>query len=223
MKNILTFQEFLNEQENSRYSKIFEESFDSYNNRFDMDDEFIKKWLDDNPDDCENELEYYIDDILKEDDEEDDEDADDEDVRNSQGFIDYIYEILYDNYSNFSYSIETLMDSQGNLKIYRVMTDKKEWESHIRQYGKHLGVYWSWEKDGADDYNGKGGSKILLTAEINNKYIDWDSTYLANIHPNYYEEKEITLIKGTKIKLLNVNIDGRDIDMTPFKDRIFYA
>ena len=60
--------------------------------------------------------------------------------------------------------------------------------------------------------------------QIPEKYIDWNQTIEANIDPQIGDdEKEITLFKNTPIKIEALWIDGKDMDITPIKDKIFKA
>lgn len=77
--------------------------------------------------------------------------------------------------------------------------------------GKSLGVYWSYTRDGAICYEGKGGDRITLKAIVPLGSIDMERNLLANVDWINWDEMEITLRKGKPVRV--VEIDGEETDV----------
>lgn len=65
-----------------------------------------------------------------------------------------------------------------------------------------LGVYWTWDLKAAKCYWGGAGDEIVVTANATVDDIDVESTVIANLKED--EEREITLIEGSKISVTGV-------------------
>lgn len=121
---------------------------------------------------------------------------------------------------------------------------------HLQKYGGRLGIYWTSDKDSvwilADSIReGEGdfenGVSHLIEVEVENKYINWYDTLYQRTHPEYGDwqewkpEKEIRLFKNTPLKITSLSVyiseneegkyvgDFIPIDITPIKNKIFYA
>lgn len=91
----------------------------------------------------------------------------------------------------------------GTITVWREITAPPDWKPS----DKHLGIYWSWDKEAAEAHWGSfqnGHVKWLLTAEVSANAINWPATLAANGNPGYEEEKEIQLSHDEPIKLLKV-------------------
>lgn len=124
----------------------------------------------------------------------------------------------------------------GKLRIYRAMLVGEDYLNHLISQGKHLGIFWTLDKDLADVYNSSGyvshktdvnnSSTVVIETEISEDYIDWEQTLLARIDIDYGDkEEEITLFKGTPIKILYLydKDSGEDFDISAIKNKTFYA
>jgi hypothetical protein len=157
-------------------------------------------------------------------------DAHDEDL-----FVDYIIGYLIDHIRTHRRMIEQEISSNGFLTIYRGMVVGDEYIEHLTTQGKHLGIYWTLDENLADVYGGDplrhpspsgDGRLIIITANIHENYINWERTLLARMS-NFFgnAEEEITLYKGTPLKIEELYYkDNRDeLDITPIKNKTFYA
>jgi hypothetical protein len=124
---------------------------------------------------------------------------------------------------DFKNEFEDLIDpTSGMIKIYRAMSVDKNWVEHLKTQGRRLGIYWSWDIDGAINYSGNEKSdEAEIECEINERYVDWERTIYQNIVLS--TEKEITLLKNTRLNITSIKINGETIDISPLKNKIFVA
>lgn len=113
----------------------------------------------------------------------------------------------------------------NKITIWRVMTVDDKWLENLSTTGMRLGKYWSFEKDAAEaHWGGNESNTIRIQTTINEKYIDWGETIEANIDPNIGEtEKEITLFKNTPLIIDSIELNGKEMNISEFKNKIFKA
>jgi hypothetical protein len=112
--------------------------------------------------------------------------------------------------------------ASGMIKIYRAMSVDKNWMEHLKTQGRRLGVYWSWDSDGAIAYYGDSKrDDAVIECEINERYVDWERTIYQNLVLN--TEREITLLKNTRLNIISIEINGETIDISPLRNKIFVA
>lgn len=107
-------------------------------------------------------------------------------------------------FSSFSYP----------LKIYRAIKLTEIQFKKIIENKNGCGIYWTYEKDLAETHWGydKDGISYVFNAETTKDNIDWNSTYLANLHPTVgSDEKEITMKLKSKVKLISVSKENKEI------------
>lgn len=198
---MLSFAEFLNES-----------SVNSLNVERIVTSKFLDTVLDD---DYNSELlkgQYIEEEIIEED------EIDEEDFRK---WTKYELEYLADNFIS---DIKKLIKDR-KLIIWRAMTVNKEWESRLAQ-AKHLGIYWSWDSESAEPhwgYDSNSPFTVIMQATVDETSVNWDETIQMNINPGYTEEKEIRLVKGSKIQILSIKIDDKEIDLTEISGERFIA
>jgi hypothetical protein len=149
-------------------------------------------------------------------------DSDEIDEDDFKKWVKYELEYLAENFIS---DIKKLIRN-GKLKIWRAMTVNKEWESNLSSQVKHLGIYWSWDSHSAEPhwgYDTKLPFTTLMEAEVEEIAINWIETVQMNINPGYTEEKEIRLVKGSKIKIVSIKIDNKEIDLTEISGEKFIA
>lgn len=201
--------------------KIFESTLISESSFYDisiddiLNNEFIKKFK---KEDC---MEYILSGYIEENDLNEE---NENEIKNSEGFEEYLKDTLIREFENFYNSIDDLINND-KLKIYRKMTVDENWIDHLKLQGKRLGEYWSWERESAESHWGDSSKKceVCIESEINEKYVNWDYTIWMNTHPNYSEEKEIRLFKNTPIIIKSIEMDGEIIDISDIKNKIFYT
>lgn len=152
--------------------------------------------------------------------------TDEDDVTDSEEFLDFIKNQFEENFETAKERIYYLINDIEKLTIYRAITVDDNWLEHLRKQGKRLGVYWAWDETAIEthwgDYNKK--NIAILEVEIDQKYVDWITTFELNSHPYYTEEKEIRLYKNTPIRLKSIKINNKKIKLDNIlKNKIFYA
>ena len=115
---------------------------------------------------------------------------------------------------------------QGNITLYREMTVKKDWLSHLEKNPKsRLGKYWSYDSGAAEAHWGKFDNehhKMTIVIEIKEKYVDWLETFEANILIEH--ENEITLFKNTQISIIRLLDDkGEEMDISSIENNTYRA
>lgn len=144
---------------------------------------------------------------------------------------DGIYDINY--YSVLGMFNQMVRAQNGVISIYREMTVPANYEEHLLKQAKHIGIYWTWNSEGAEAYWGKSEHThtAIIKSSVKEYYIDWKTTLLANCNLSLSEEEEIRLIKGTPLKIENVIMRGKhggdklikELDISKLKNKEFYA
>ena len=102
------------------------------------------------------------------------------------------------------YRIVTVDNPDAYIKALR-QGDPGQWEDfadHLKPI-KGLGIYWTWDKDVAQDYNEPSKeADILFTAMVAKSSVDWEQTILKNASSLGDEEREITLFRGVPVHLV---------------------
>lgn len=154
----------------------------------------------------------------------------DEEILNSVEFKQFVYQDLHNNLSDAINEIENKIEN-GKLVLFRQMEVTQEWLENLLYTGKHLGIYWTYDKETADAYWGKNKPfTIIISIEIDENYIDWDETLALNMNPTYSTEKEIRLFKNTPIKINSIErVKGSYylpidfLDMDEIRNKTFLA
>jgi hypothetical protein len=150
----------------------------------------------------------------------------DESEVDEEEFSDWVkYELDY-LASEFITKVNTDLIKNGKIKIWRAMSVNKEWESRLQTEAKHLGIYWSWDQEGAEPhwgYNMELPFTTIMEAEVDETSVDWYPTIRLNTEPVSFEEKEIRLVKGAKIKIVSIKIDDKEIDLSDISGDRFIA
>jgi uncharacterized membrane protein (UPF0127 family) len=147
-------------------------------------------------------------------------------LEDSPEFISFIKKELQENLETAKENIYDKIDYDSNkIKLYRKITVDDRWLEHLKQQGKRLGIYWSWDESAAEAHWGdySKGNAVTLEIEIDEKYVDWKTTFKLNMHPNFLEEKEIRLFKNTPIRLKSIEVNGKKVDVSKFNNKTFYA
>ena len=150
---------------------------------------------------------------------------DENEILESDEYYEYIKDMLELSLDEAKDSIRyKINDESGKIKLYRAMDVDENWLEHLKTKGKHLGIYWSWDSEGAEAHWSKGKKlDIVMETEIDEMYINWQETLTMNMHPSYSEEKEIRLFKNTPLNINRISINGKDVDISEIKDKTFYA
>lgn len=147
-------------------------------------------------------------------------DVDDDEFTN---WVKYELEYLAEEFVS---KIKREIVKDGKIKIWRAMSINKEWESRLSSQVKHLGIYWSWDQEGAEPhwgYNTELPFTTIMEAEVDETSVDWYPTIRLNVEPVSFEEKEIRLVKGAKINIISIKIDGNEIDLSEISGERFIA
>jgi hypothetical protein len=150
-------------------------------------------------------------------------------------FVKFIVDSVVDSLNNQIERIRVNIGDTGKLRIYRALLVGEDYLNHLISQGKHLGIYWTLDKNLADVYGSDGrirhtktsnGLIVVIEADIHEDYIDWERTLFARIDHEYGDrEEEITLFKGTPIKILYLydKDNGEDFDISTIANKTFYA
>lgn len=205
-----TIREYLNEQ-----VLLNEASFDSFNNDDILTDEYINSYIATNGSDL-----LYL--FMQEN---DIEDENDDVVLNSPEYFSFIKDELERHLDAAKENIYDKIDYSNRITIYRAIIVDDNWLQHLKTQGKRLGIYWSWDADGAEAYWGDDSKKkkAVMEVEIDEKYVDWKRTLELNANPSFSQEKEIRLFKNTPIRLKSLTIDDEQIDVSIFGNKVFYS
>tara|TARA_R110000796_G_scaffold58413_4_gene134879 strand:- start:30084 stop:30737 length:654 start_codon:yes stop_codon:yes gene_type:complete len=150
-------------------------------------------------------------------------DMDEDDVVELDRFKKWVFYEVESKIENFIDDIQHYIDGD-TITIWREMTVDDKWIQSLPREAKRLGMYWSYEQDAAEAHWGGAGKRIQLQTSINQSYVDWNQTILANIDPQIGEdEKEITLFKNTPIKIEKLMIDNGSVDVSGLRNKIFKA
>lgn len=212
--------------------KLNEESFHNLDTRSIINNT-INEYFKSEKDEIDRFIELYQYSIHNDDNEDNDSKlviADDDEIRKSTEFREFVYEELNQNLCDAMYGIEGKIHN-GKITIYRMMNVNQEWLENLSYSGKHLGVYWTWEKGSADAYWGKNlPLTIIISAEVPEQYINWDETLYANISPSYTVEREIKLFKNTPLQIKSIEqVKGKYylpitfIDLEEIQNKTFLA
>lgn len=207
MKKIRLFKQFINEA-----------SFHTFLDENIVNDKFITDFI------KSDDSAYYLLNYFIEVNDLDEDDSDD--IEKSPEYHEFVKDEFYGYLESTKDNLYDKIDYNTNkIKIYRAITVDDNWIDHIKKQGKRLGIYWSWDIDGAETHWGdpKKKKEALIESEIDEKYVDWIETFRLNIHPSYNEEREIRLFKNTPIKINSIKIDGDEIDIEEIRNKIFYS
>jgi hypothetical protein len=132
-------------------------------------------------------------------------------------------EKMYEVYGDILREIE-----DGKLRVFRSLDVDEKKETYLEKLareGKHLGVYWTTDRDKAESYWGTGETTYVLETYINENYVNWYETFLARMDLSLGDsEMEIRIMKGTPIKVMSIETgDGEEVDISPIEGKIFYA
>lgn len=151
-------------------------------------------------------------------------DEDEDEIMETERFKEWL---KYEVEAKIENVIDEISDYiKGDLiTIWRVMTVDDNWIKNLASTGMRLGKYWSFEEDAAEaHWGGNQGNTVRIQTTIKEKYIDWQQTIEANIDPNIGEdEKEITLFKNTPITIQGLEVNGKEMNIEPIKNKIFKA
>jgi len=150
-------------------------------------------------------------------------DTDKDDIDEDE-FKHWVREMVEERWEEAVYDIDEKI-SNNKIEIYRVMRVGKDYISHLIKQGNHLGVYWSWDRGAAEAHWGdfSKSNEALFVVEVNENTIDWTTTLQANIDYSTGDEKEITLFKGTPIKIKEMWMNDEQVDISKLKDKTFKA
>ena len=105
--------------------------------------------------------------------------------------------------------------SGGRLTLFRAMNVNKEWLKSLSQPNVKLGIYWAYEEDAAEAHWGSRDTEdAVLQTSVTENEVDWENTFLANLHPSLGEqEKETRLDENAKIHLEALWINNKEIKL----------
>lgn len=206
------------------WKSLNEKSFNWYDNNYLIDDKYIKKFINDNSNS------FYLESLLQEFIESEGYSENKEEIINSKEFLEYLSSILEEYLGDAKSNLLQVIDYKtGKICIYRALRVEDKWIEHLKSQGKHLGIYWTWDKEKAEVYWGLEDEEVdskvyaIIEAEVDEKNVNWEETIEMNANPHYYQECEIRLFKNTPISIKNVTINGEIVNIESIKDKQFYS
>jgi len=139
------------------------------------------------------------------------------DIIKSNDFQDWIYFELEHRFTELTYKFNELINN-NKITLYRAMTVKKDYiKNLISNKIKHIGIYWSYDEDGAEThwgFNLKITDTIIYEIKINQQYINWVDTIRLNLEHEYFnEEKEIRLFRNTPVEITNILWNDKNVNV----------
>jgi hypothetical protein len=126
--------------------------------------------------------------------------------------------------TNCSSVIEEITQNK-NIFIYRAIDVNKVWLDlflNKEDDEVHLGKYWTYVEGVADTHWGKNRPHFIkFECKINTQDIDIFNTLYQNVIE--CQEFEITLFPNTPLELLSITIDGKEVNLSNFKNKEIYA
>jgi hypothetical protein len=115
----------------------------------------------------------------------------------------------------------------GEITIWREMTVDDTWESSLGSHAKHLGIYWTYDRNAAEAHWGHNNNKMtfhaLIEAKVKETSVNWLPTIRLNTEPKARDEKEIRLVKSVPLEIVAIYIDDKEIDISELADKRFIA
>jgi hypothetical protein len=127
---------------------------------------------------------------------------------------------LIDRFENIKYRINSKINN-NKIIIWRAIEVPEDWYNNLITNGGKLGIYWTFNKNSADTYEGDGdyNNKVIIEAIVNIKYVDWVETYKCNLHLLFGEaESEIRLYKKSPLKIISIEINKTEVDIKNLKN-----
>jgi tRNA nucleotidyltransferase/poly(A) polymerase len=159
--------------------------------------------------------------------------TDSEEIEDTDEFKNWFKYELMNRYDDAVDRISAKIKPDGTIDIWRRITvndEENRWITHLAEAGKHLGIYWSWDERAAEAHwgNSAHSNNVLIKSSIKEEYVDWKNTLFANMDISLGEdEKEITLLRNTSLKIQELYIDDQDVMASGLasglKDKTFYA
>ena len=182
---------------------------------FDVSDIITDKYLKNYIEDDDSLLNYYItnNDLHN---------VSEKEVYASKDFQDFLKMQLEEKLTNAMENMYNAITNNGKITIYRAITVKDDWIEHLKTQGKHLGIFWSWHKEGADPIwaDESKPTDVVITARVNEEYVDWKETFELNISS---DEDEIRLFKNTPLEIISITIEDEEVDLELLANKTFVA
>jgi len=148
-------------------------------------------------------------------------------LRGTKTFDEWAREWAEDKFHEVKSTISRKVGTGNRITLWREMRVPDNWLEHLYEQGDHLGIYWTWDKSGADAYwasRGRGSKKAVIQSSIRSDRVDWVETIARNMDPDLGEmEKEIRLFKNTPIKIERLWINDKEVDIASIADKKFRA
>lgn len=101
----------------------------------------------------------------------------------------------------------------GKILVWRVITAPADWiQKGI--FERDLGVFWSWSEGSAEAHWGSytGDSvEYIIASSVSPKDVEWGMTLATNAIQSQEEEREIRVLEGTLMPIIDVLAVGRGV------------
>ncbi len=157
-------------------------------------------------------------------------DIDKDEIEKTEDFKKWFIVELEYLYDTATEKLKNIVLPNNTIDIWRMLTVDENWITNLLKKGKHLGVYWAWDKNAAEAHWGKSNlKKVILKSNVKEEYINWIDTIKLNMDIYLGEdEKEIRLFKNTPILIKEIlDENNNDLLDSPeykqIKNKTFYA
>lgn len=134
----------------------------------------------------------------------------------SPEFQEWLQEKVYNDFYDAVFDLQMLIDG-GRVNIWREIVVPPSISIEDINY---LGIYWSYDPDTAESHNAPSRTNklsVLFAGEVLEEDVDWISTVVANIHPEFADEQEITLYPGVEVIINDILVDGESTGISATK------
>jgi hypothetical protein len=145
--------------------------------------------------------------------------------------IDFFYNFIYDylnekklfysyadyfclNIDYYNYYLDFLAENRNNSKIliHRMITlpyNIDDLEKKLKENEYHgIGIYWSYDFDGAEAHCGDTGQRIIISAKVDINNVNWDKTFYKSLY-SLNDEKEIELYNNITLEIVSITLNDK--------------
>jgi hypothetical protein len=137
-------------------------------------------------------------------------------------FLNHVEKIVNDRCQD----VIKIIKNNKFINIYRAIKVNQVWlDLFLNKENDevHLGKYWTYIEGNTEPYWGGNKKQHLIDFKclVDTEYINLINTFFQNIVE--YDEDEIQLFPNTPLELISITIDGKEVDLSNFKNKEIYA
>jgi hypothetical protein len=147
-------------------------------------------------------------------------------IETKRMYLDYLDDVFRDRLTNLSNFLDD--NRIDDLVIYRNIMVNRIWlDLFLNKENDevHLGEYWAYDKNLAEPHwgynNGDKNIEVQFQAKCEMMDINLWKTFVSALENE--DEAEIALFPNTPLELVSITIDGKEVDLSNFKNKEIYA